>query len=175
MSKNVKYPQVPLQEILHKCATEFPQKTAIVYGEKEITYAQLELLSNQFANVLIKVGIKKGDRVAIFLPNIPQFIIAYFGILKAGAVVTAISPLLREREVGYQLRDSEAKIIIGLDSLYSVVDNVWAKTKLKNIIVTSLDQELEKARIPGKPNVHGLKQLLKQAEQTPPTVRINSK
>lgn len=172
MPKNVEYPRVPLQEILHKGATEFAQKTAIVYGEKEITYAQLELLSNQFANVLVKVGIKKGDRVAIFLPNIPQFIIAYFGILKAGAVVTAISPLLREREVEYQLCDSEAQTIIGLDSLYAIVDDVWAKTKLKNIILTSLDQEFKKAPIPGKPNVHNLQQLLKQAKQTPPTVRI---
>lgn len=171
--KNTKYPHVPLQEILHKSASKFAQKTAIVYDEQEITYAQLELLSNQFANVLIKLGIKKGDRMAIFLPNILQFIIAYFGILKAGAVVTAISPMHREREVEHQLCDSEAQTIIALDSLYAVVDNVWSKTKLKNIIVTSLDQASEKARIPSKPNVYSLQQLLKQAEQTPPIVRIN--
>ena len=148
MPKNIKYPQVPLQEILHKSAENFPEKIAIVYGEREITYAQLELLSNQFANALAKLGVKKGDRVALFLPNIPQFIIAYFGILKAGAVVTAISPLHREREVEYQLCDSEAQTIIALDSLYAVVDNVWAKTKLKNVIVTSLDEASEKNHYP---------------------------
>ena len=80
---------------------------------------KLDLLSNQFANALVKLGVKKGDRVALFLPNIPQFIIAYFGILKAGAVVTAISPLHREREVEYQLNDSGAQTIVTLDSLYS--------------------------------------------------------
>ena len=85
--KHLELPQVSLQEILHKSAKEFPQKTAISYGGREVSYAQLEFLSNQFANSLVKLGVKKGDRVAIFLPNIPQFIIAYFGVLKAGAVV----------------------------------------------------------------------------------------
>src|SRR5665647_3121556 len=97
--KHIEYPKVPLQEILKKTAEVYPEKTAITYGEKEISYAQLETFSNQFANALVKLGVNKGDRVAVFLPNIPQFIIAYFGILKAGAVVTAISPLHREREV----------------------------------------------------------------------------
>ena len=59
--KNIKYPQIPLQEILHKSAENFPEKVALVYGEREITYAQLELLSNQFANALAKLGVKKGE------------------------------------------------------------------------------------------------------------------
>ena len=116
--KHIEYPNVPLQEIFQKSAKEFPQKTAIVFGEREISYAQLDLLSNQFANSLVKLGIKKGDRVAVFLPNIPQFIVAYFGILKAGGVVTAINPLHRERELEYQLKDSGAQTIVTLDSLY---------------------------------------------------------
>ena len=128
MPKHIELPTVPLQEILQKSAKEFPQKTAIVYGEREITYAQLDLLSNQFANSLVKLGVKKGDRVALFLPNIPQFIIAYFGILKAGAVVTAISPLHREREVEYQLNDSGAQTIVALDSLYPIIAKVKQKT-----------------------------------------------
>ena len=173
MPKNIKYPQIPLQEILHKSAENFPEKVALVYGEREITYAQLELLSNQFAHVLAKLGIKKGDRVALFLPNIPQFIIAYFGILKAGAVVTAISPLHREREVEYQLCDSEAQTIIVLDSLYAVVDNVWAKPKLKNVIVTSLDEASETATIPSKPNLLDFQQLLKKAPEIPLKIEIN--
>ena len=133
----------------------------------------MELLSNQFAHALAKLGVKKGDRVALFLPNIPQFIIAYFGILKAGAVVTAISPLHREREVEYQLCDSEAQTIIALDSLYAVVDNVWAKTKLKNVIVTSLDEASETATISSKPNLFDFQQLLKEAPETPLKVEIN--
>ena len=103
------------------------KKTAIVYGERAITYAELDIFSNQFANALVQLGVKKGDRVALFLPNIPQFIIAYFGVLKAGAVVTAISPLHREREVEYQLADSGAETIVALDSLYPIVAAVKAK------------------------------------------------
>ena len=70
---------------------------------------------------LFKLGVKKGDRVAIFLPNIPQFVVAYFGILKAGAVATSISPLHREREVEYQLNDSGAETVVALDSLFPII------------------------------------------------------
>jgi long-chain acyl-CoA synthetase len=172
--KNMKYPAVPLHGILQKIAENYPVKVAIACNGKEITYAQLDSLSNQFAHALIKLGVKKGDKIAIFLPNIPQFIIAYFGILKAGAVATAISPLHREREVEYQLCDSEARTIIALDSLYAIVDNVWAKTKLKNVIVTSLDEQAsEKASSSIKPNVWTFQQLLKEAPETPLKIEIN--
>jgi long-chain acyl-CoA synthetase len=172
--KNMKYPAVPLHGILQKIAENYPVKVAIACNGKEITYAQLDSLSNQFAHALIKLGVKKGDKIAIFLPNIPQFIIAYFGILKAGAVATAISPLHREREVEYQLCDSEAGTIIALDSLYAIVDNVWAKTKLKNVIVTSLDEQAsEKASSSIKPNVWTFQQLIKEAPKTPLKVEIN--
>ena len=172
--KNIKYPAVPLHGILQKTAENYPANVAIAYDGKEITYAQLDSLSNQFAHALIKLGVKKGDKIAIFLPNIPQFIIAYFGILKAGAVATAISPLHREREVEYQLCDSKAGTIIALDSLYAIVDNVWAKTKLKNMIVTSLDEQAsKKASISSKPNVWTFPQLIKEAPETPLKIEIN--
>jgi long-chain acyl-CoA synthetase len=138
--KHIDYPLIPLQEILQKSAKEFPQKTAIVFGEREISYAQLDLLSNKFANSLIKLDVKKGDRVAIFLPNIPQFIIGYFGTLKAGAVVTAISPLHLEREVKYQLNDSGAQTIIALDSLYPIIAKIKLETPIKNVIITGLEE-----------------------------------
>jgi len=172
--KNMKYPAVPLHGILQKIAENYPVKVAIACNGKEITYAQLDSLSNQFAHALAKLDVKKGDKIAIFLPNIPQFIIAYFGILKVGAIVTAISPLHREREVEYQLCDSEAGTIIALDSLYAIVDNVWAKTKLKNMIVTSLDEPAsKKASSSIKPNVWTFQQLLKEAPKTPIKVEIN--
>ncbi len=162
--KHIEYPQVPLQEILQKSAKEFPQKTAIVFGEREITYAQLDLLSNQFANSLVKLGLKKGDRAAIFLPNIPQFIVAYFGILKAGGVVTAISPLHREREVEYQLNDSSAQTIVALDSLYPIITKVKQKTQLKNVIITGLDDYCyKKTRTLDVPHTFAFQVLLEKA------------
>ncbi len=136
--KHIEYPKVPLQEILKKTAETYPEKIAILYGERGISYAQLETFSNQFANAIVKLGVNKGDRMAVFLPNIPQFIIAYFGALKAGAVVTAISPLHREREVEYQLADSGAQTIVALDSLYPILERVREKTQIKHVIVTGL-------------------------------------
>jgi len=171
--KTIKYPAISLQGTLQKTAKNYPANVALAYDGKETTYAQLDSLSNQFAHALAKLGVEKGDRVALFLPNVPQFIIAYFGILKAGAIVTAISPLHREREVEYQLCDSEAETIIALNSLYAVVGNVWAKTKLKNVIVTSLDEASETAIIPSKPNLFDFQKLLKEAPETPPKVKIN--
>jgi len=172
--KTIKYPAISMQGILQKTATNYPANVAIAYDGKETTYAQLDFLSNQFAHALIKLGVEKGDRVALFLPNVSQFIIAYFGILKAGAVVTAISPLHREREVEHQLCDSEAQTIIALDSLYAVVDNVWAETKLKNVIVTRLDESSGTAIIP-KPNLSDFQKLLKEAPETPLKIEINPK
>jgi long-chain acyl-CoA synthetase len=171
--KTIKSLVVPLQEILKKTAKEYPQKLAITCGRKEFTYAQLEVLSNKFANALIKLGVKKDDRVALFLPNVPQFIIAYFGILKTGAVVTAINPLHREREVEYQLLDSEAETIIFLNSLRSIVDNVLDKTKLENTIVTSLDEAPETANISSKSNLSSFQQIIEESPQTSPKAKIN--
>ena len=87
--KTIDYPEVPLQELLYRAAKAYPERISIVYDDREITYAELETFSNQFANALATLGVTKGDRIALFLPNIPQFIIAYFGVLKAGAIVTA--------------------------------------------------------------------------------------
>ena len=174
MPKHIAYPKAPLQGLLWASAKNFPQQTALVYCEREITFAQLELLSNQFANALIELGVEKGDRVALFLPNIPQFVVAYFGVLKAGAVVTAISPMHREREVEYQLNDSGAQTIVALDSLYPLVEKIREKTPLKNVVTTRLDDYgSENASPPSIPNTLSFKQLLKGSPNTAPKVKIN--
>jgi long-chain acyl-CoA synthetase len=178
--KNLEYPKVPLHAILEKTAKKHPEKAAIAYFEREINYVKLDSLSNQFAGALRALGVKKGDRVAVFLPNIPQFVIAYFGVLKAGAVLTAISPLHKEREVEYQLTDSEAETIVALDSLYPIVEKVWSKTSLKNVIITSLEEYASKttatpSTVEQKPNVYSFQELLKEKGAEPLKVSINPK
>jgi long-chain acyl-CoA synthetase len=178
--KNLEYPKVPLHAILEKTAKKHPEKAAIAYFEREINYVELDSLSNQFAGALRALGVKKGDRVAVFLPNIPQFVIAYFGVLKAGAVLTAISPLHKEREVEYQLTDSEAETIVALDSLYPIVEKVWSKTSLKNVIITSLEEYASKttatpSTVEQKLNVYSFQELLKEKGAEPLKVSINPK
>lgn len=170
--KTIRYPAVPLQGLLQKTAEKYPNKTAIVYGAREISYEKLNLLSNQFANALTNLGVTKDDRVALFLPNIPQFLIAYFGILKAGAVVTTISPLHREREVEYQLCDSEAKIIVALDSLYPIIEKVKEKTQLKHLIITMLDENAPSLKYP---NALIFTHLLESNPKNAPKIKINPK
>jgi long-chain acyl-CoA synthetase len=171
------YPAIPLHELLRKSAKEHPETVAIAYFEREMTYAELDLLSDQFAAAVATLGVKKGDKVAIFLPNIPQFIIAYFGILKAGAVLTAISPLHKESEVAYQLNDSEADAIVALDTLYHIVEKVWQKTKLKHAVVTNLAEYASKkpaaSKTPQTPNVHSFQDLIKKIAN-PPNVNVNT-
>jgi long-chain acyl-CoA synthetase len=177
--KNLTYPDAPLHTVLEETAKQHPEKTAIAYSGREITYAELDSLSNQFAAALAALGVQKGDRVAVFLPNIPQFVIAYYGVLKAGAVLTAISPLHKEREVTYQLSDSEAETIVALDSLYPVVEKAWQKTKLKNVIITSMGEYASKTTVAPRPaerqpNVHNFHDLLKEAAK-PLNTRITSR
>jgi long-chain acyl-CoA synthetase len=168
--KTIKYPAVPLQGLLQETAERYPHQVAIACGDSEISYKQLDLFSYQFANALTRLGIKKGNCVALFLPNIPQFVIAYFGILKAGAVVTAISPLHREREVEYQLCDSGAETIVVLDSLYSIVEKVKEKTQLKHVIITGLT---ENALSSSFADALDFTQLVKNSPKTAPKVKIN--
>jgi len=171
---HIEYPQIPLQDILHKSALAYPEKTAIAYGEREISYAEFDALSNQFANSLIELDLEKGSRVAIFLPNIPQFIIAYFGVLKAGAVITAMSPFYREREVEHQLRDSGAEAIVALESLYPILAAVGQKTKIRNVILTGLgDYSLENALSPTVSNTLSFKPLVEAASQNRPALQFN--
>ncbi len=163
--KQIDFLNRPLQEILQQNAKVYPQKTAIVCENFEFTYIKLEVLSNQFANVLAKLGVKKGVRVAIFLPNRPEFIIAFFGTLKVGGVVTAISPLYREREVEYQLIDSGAETLLALDSLYPIVEAIWDKTPLRNVILTG-SAAAKKADAVSKRKVLDFGQLMEEAPQT---------
>ena len=175
MPTNLDYPEVPLHELLRDSAKKHPKISAITNFEREITYSELDLLSDQFASGLAALGVRKGSRVAVFLPNIPQFIIAYFGILKAGAVITAISPMHKERELTYQLNNSTAEIIVVLDSLYPIVENVWRNTKLKKVVFTNMEEYASKQKVVSKlqaSNVYSFQELMKH-QSKPPQVEIN--
>ncbi|MFB3888405.1 MAG: long-chain fatty acid--CoA ligase [Candidatus Bathyarchaeia archaeon] len=170
--KSLTYPEIPLSEVLTKTAKKHPKATAIAFLDREITYAELDELSDQFAAALACSGVGKGDRVAIFLPNIPQFIIAYYGVLKAGDVLTTISALHREREVEYQLADSGAETVVTLDSLLPIVEAVWHKTaELRTVVVTGVEEYTSNPKsisLPeGKPGVIPFQHFLKTGSAAP--------
>ncbi|MBN9391423.1 MAG: long-chain fatty acid--CoA ligase [Chloroflexi bacterium] len=98
--------------LLTESAKSNPERTAIIFDSFKLTYSQLNAVTNQFANGLDRLGIKRGDHVAIMMPNIPQFLIAYYGIAKLGAVIVPINVLFKAGEIDYVLNDSEALALV---------------------------------------------------------------
>ena len=136
------YPSIPVQEYLTKAYEDFPQKTAIHFLGRELSYEELYQSAMKMANYLQKLGIQKGDRVSIMLPNCPQAVISFYGILYAGGVVVMTNPLYTEREISYQMKDSGAKAIIALDILFPRINKVIKETELENVIVTGIKDYL---------------------------------
>jgi len=134
---HIDIPDHPLTWILDQTVSRFPSQTAFIYYGTKISYAQFSSLANRFAAALQRLGIQKGDRVAIALPNVPQYPIAFFGALRAGAVVVPTNPLYTEREMQHQLGDSGARVVVTLDMFYPVVRAVRTKTALEHVILTS--------------------------------------
>jgi long-chain acyl-CoA synthetase len=135
-------PDHALTWLLEQTVSRSPQHTALIYYGTRISYAQLSTQVDRFAAALVRLGIQKGDRVAIALPNIPQYPIAFYGALKAGAVIVPTNPLYTEREMQHQLADSGARLLLMLDMFYPVVRSIRSKTKLEQVIVTSVTDYL---------------------------------
>jgi long-chain acyl-CoA synthetase len=106
-------------DVIRDAFTNFPQKAALAFMGVEITFAELDRYTNRFADMLLKSGLKKGDVVGINLPNIPEYVIAWLGTLKAGCVVSGVSPLMSAEEMAYQLNDSQAKALVTLDAIFA--------------------------------------------------------
>src|SRR6266567_2803501 len=137
VSAELAIPDQPLTWLLDQAVHNHSDQTAIIYYGNRLNYAQLSSLANRFAAALQRLGVQKGDRVAIALPNIPQYPIAFYGALRAGAVIVPTNPLYTEREMQHQLADSGARVIVMLDSFYPVVRAVRANTALEHVILTS--------------------------------------
>src|SRR5664279_1088264 len=115
-----------------------PDRPAITYFDGEISFSRLDDLSDGFAAALQSQGVQAGDRVALFLQNVPQFVIALLATWKAGGVAVAINPMSRERELTYQLQDSGATVLVFLESLYgSVAQSVLPSTAVTVVVTTS--------------------------------------
>ncbi|MEH7341618.1 AMP-binding protein, partial [Priestia megaterium] len=136
------YEQKNLAQLFEEAVQKDPKKSAIYFLGKKMTFSQLHQDSLKLSSYLIKLGLKRGDRVAIMLPNCPQAVISFYAVLLAGGVVVQTNPLYTERELEYQLNDSEATMIIALDLLYPRVVKMKALTKIKHVVITSIQDYL---------------------------------
>ncbi len=136
--KHIDIPNIALPQLLTEAARECGDRTAVIFYGNRLTYLQLEAAADRFAQALRALGIGRGDRVAICLPNVPQFPIAFYGVLRAGAVAVPTNPLYTAHEMQHHLSDSGARAIITLDILYPTVHEVRQGTPLEHIILTNV-------------------------------------
>ncbi len=165
---NLEYPDVTLQHYLDASAEQYPDSVAIIFHGLKMTYRELADQVNRLANALAELGIGKGDRVSLMMPNCPQAVIGYFAILKVGAMVVQTNPLYTERELDYQLNDSGSAAMIMLDALYPRLAAIRHKTPLRLVIVTSLGP-----RVDTDPEVLRLEELIAGHPPAPPRVAID--
>src|SRR5579862_6878729 len=138
---NLSYPGRSLYDILALTALERPDKQATQFLGAELTYRDLKRCADALAASLARLGIVKGDRVGIMLPNCPQYIIAAFGVLRLGAVVVNINPSYTAREAQVIAKDSEVRVVITIDAIAPLLQGISAhraETSIEQIIVTSL-------------------------------------
>jgi long-chain acyl-CoA synthetase len=179
-------------ENFDRTTEKWKDKTAIAFYGRKMTYKELRDQVDRFATALQDLGVRKGDKVALLLLNSPQFIIAYMGALKAGATLTAVSPLYVSPEIKYQLEDSGAKVMVCLDILYDNVER--SGVKLDAVILTGIGEYLpsmkkflgssvlravyQKMAAPPmelfeKEGVHRFQDLIKKYPPNPPKIEFN--
>ena len=145
---SIDYPLIPLDSLLEESATKHPEHPAIIFGgsvgskvmDSQLTYRELNDSVNRFAAAMQNLGIKKGDRVAMFMPNCPQLVIAYYGAMRAGGIAVPCNFLYTAKEIEKQLLDSGAEIIVVLSSFYELVNSVRENTKLRHIVVANVKE-----------------------------------
>ena len=135
VSPNLEYPVIPLYKILEEAALSNPEKICLIYDNNSYSFRKIYNASKKVAKFLVTMGIKKGDRVGIILPNSPDFIIVFFGIIKAGGVVVAINPKFKGAEIEYVLKDSGINVIfLNKSGSVSMMDDRERITPLLRII-----------------------------------------
>ena len=179
-------PEIGLGEMLRQTAGEFPDHKAVVFLDSVISYRQLDEMVDRMATALARLGLEKGDVLAMMLPNSHQFVITFYACQRLGVTVTAINPTYKALEIKHQLTDSGAKVMVVLDAVYAEVDKVISQTGIKFLIGTNvvdlcgfpgikiwlgkLLKKIPTGQMPG----HTLKFTdLMQTEPDPPSVKVD--
>ena len=138
VSPNLHYEDIAVYEYLDRVAQKYPQRKAIVFNNWKITYNKLKNISETVAANLRGYGLNPGDRVAIMLPNLPQTIIAYWGVLKAGGTVVMTNPLYMEKEMVHHFTDSQSRFLVTLDLLWPKISKLMPRFKLDRVFITRI-------------------------------------
>ncbi len=138
----IEYPKAPLFHFLEDAARKYPDRACTIFKGAVVTYKEMNEISNRVAAALVDMGVKKGDRVGIFMPNSPQFVMAYYGILKAGGSVVATNPLYTPPEIEHQASDAGLEYMFVMTNFYETIKKAQPNTKIKKLIVTNLKEAL---------------------------------
>jgi len=134
------YPRIPYDRMLSHGAGRYPENVAVVFRDVSLTYRELEALTNRFARALTRLGVGKGARVCLLTTNCPEYVVAFYAIARVGAVASPMNPSYREREIEYQLNDTEAVAVVVHADLVPLVETVRARTRhLRHVIVIGPD------------------------------------
>ena len=179
--KKLKYPKKLYSEIFREIVGKVKDQVAVYYAGAPITFAELDTMSNRFANFLKEKGLKQGDVVGVHMPNVPAYYISILGILKAGCVLMGVSPLLTQREIEYQLNDSGASALVAMDLLWGNVGPIIANTGVKLVAMVGIADFLptDKPSAPGAlPSLTGINierymDIIKNYPATQPELRMD--
>ncbi|MDZ7270744.1 MAG: long-chain fatty acid--CoA ligase [candidate division KSB1 bacterium] len=186
VARTVTIPDIRITDLLAEAVRKRPQSPAIIFCGRVISYRELDILVNRLAGALHRLGVRKGDRVALVLPNIPQYVIGYWAALRLGGIVVPTNPLYTERELEHQLRDSGAETVLVLDAISPRLTALLPRLAIKHVIVTSVKdflppglkllfslRQLRKGvRVLAGERVQDFMTLLAQGEATPPKVEM---
>ena len=136
----IDYPNQPLFRFLEDAARKYPDRACTIFKGAVISYRDMNALTDHMAAALVEMGVKKGDRVGIFMPNSPQFVIAFFGILKAGGAVVAVNPTYPVDEILKPVKDAGIEVMFTLSRFYSKLTEVRKRSNLKKIIVSNIKE-----------------------------------
>ena len=140
------YPEQTLIDVVSESAKGRPNHPALLFQGNAVSYRELDRLSNAFANALIELGVKKGDRVALILPNTPQIIISLLGTWKAGGILVSLNPLYTERELEHALTESGSETVVVLTPFYNKVKAIQSHTPVRNVIAVNIKEFLPPAK-----------------------------
>jgi long-chain acyl-CoA synthetase len=140
--QTIDYPAIPLFDLLSQASEKYPDAACTIFKGARITYQEMDAITDRLAAGLASIGVKKGDRVGIFMPNTPQFVMAYFAVLKLGAIVVAINPLYTAPELVHQTNDAGLEVMLVMSNFYNMVKEVQPKTKIKTLVVTNIKETL---------------------------------